>query len=92
LITSWQQEASDLTGAGGELARTRRVSEAMATKLERTIRREITIDGEPYTVAISPDGLRLTKKRFRSGVEMSWKAIWTKGDHRDEPPVEAERG
>jgi len=64
----------------------------MATKLERTIRREITIDGESYTVSISPDGLRLTKKRFRSGVEMSWKEIWTQGDRRDEPPIEAERG
>ena len=63
----------------------------MATKLERTIRREITIDGEPYTVAISPDGLRLTKKRFRSGVMMSWKAIWTQGDRRDEPPIEGEQ-
>ena len=66
--------------------------EIMATKLERTIRREITIDGEPYTVAVSPDGLRLTKKRFRSGVEMSWKTIWTQGDRRDEPPVEGESG
>ena len=66
--------------------------ENMATKLERTIRREILIDGEAYTVAISPDGLRLTKNRFRSGVEMSWKAIWTQGDRRDEPPVEGEHG
>jgi hypothetical protein len=64
----------------------------VATKIEKKIRREILIDGEPYTVTISPDGLRLTKKRFRSGVEMSWKAIWTKGDRRDEPPVEGERG
>ena len=64
----------------------------MATKLERTIRREITIDGESYTVAISPDGLRLTKKRFRSGVEMSWKDLWTRGDRRDEPPVADEGG
>jgi hypothetical protein len=64
----------------------------MATKLERTIRREIIIDGEPYTVSISPDGLRLTKKRFRSGVEMSWKAIWTEGDRRDESPEEGGRG
>jgi len=64
----------------------------MATKLERTIRREITIDGEPYTIAISPEGLRLTRKRFRSGVEMSWKAIWTQGGRRDEPPIEGERG
>jgi hypothetical protein len=64
----------------------------MATKLERTIRREITIDGEAYTVAMSPDGIRLTKKRFRSGVEMSWKDLWTRGDRRDEPPIEGERG
>jgi len=64
----------------------------MATKLERTIRREITIDGEPYTIAISPDGLRLTRKRFRSGVEMSWKTIWTEGDRRDESPIESKRG
>jgi hypothetical protein len=64
----------------------------MATKLERTIRREIIIDGEAYTVAISPAGLRLTKKRFRSGVEMSWKTIWTEGDRRDESPVEGETG
>lgn len=92
MITSWQREASDLTRAWCEPAWTPRVSWSMATKLERTIRREITIDGEPYTVAISPDGLRLTKKRFRSGVEMSWKAIWTKGDRRDESPVETERG
>jgi hypothetical protein len=48
----------------------------MATKLEKTIRREIEIDGELYTVAISPNGFRLTKKRFRSGVVLSWKRLW----------------
>ena len=50
----------------------------MATKLDKTIRREIEIDGEPFTVAISPDGFRLTKKRFRSGVALSWKSLWTR--------------
>ena len=48
----------------------------MATKLDKTIRREIEIDGEPFTVAISPNGFRLTKKRFRSGVALSWKRLW----------------
>ena len=48
----------------------------MATKLEKTIRREIEIDGELYTVAISPNGFRLTRKRFRSGVVLSWKRLW----------------
>lgn len=48
----------------------------MATKLDKPIRREIEIDGVPYTVIVAPDGLRLAKKRFRSGVALSWKAIW----------------
>jgi hypothetical protein len=48
----------------------------MATKLDKTIRREIEIDGESFTIAVSPDGLRLTKKRFRSGVAISWKSLW----------------
>jgi hypothetical protein len=50
----------------------------MATKLDKTIRREIEIDGESFTIAISPDGFRLTKKRFRSGVALSWKSLWTR--------------
>jgi hypothetical protein len=58
----------------------------MATKLERTIRREIEIDGEPFTVAISPEGLRLTKKRFRSGVSVSWRTLWTQGA-KEEPRI-----
>ena len=44
----------------------------MATKLTKEIRREIEIDGEPFTVAISPTGVKLTKKRFRSGRALSW--------------------
>lgn len=50
----------------------------MATKLDKAIRREIEIDGEPFTVIISPEGLRLTRKRFRSGVALSWKAMWAR--------------
>lgn len=50
----------------------------MSTKLDKTIRREIEIDGEPFTIAISPEGFRLTKKRFRSGVALSWKMLWAR--------------
>jgi hypothetical protein len=53
----------------------------MATKLDKTIRREIEIDGETFTIAISPDGFRLTKKRFRSGVALSWKMVWARHGH-----------
>lgn len=55
----------------------------MATKLLKEIRREIEIDGEPFTVAISPSGVKLTRKRFRSGRVLSWRALWQSGE--DEP-------
>ena len=51
----------------------------MPTKLEKTILREIEIDGETFTVAISPKGLRLSKKRFRTGVALSWRSLWNEG-------------
>lgn len=45
------------------------------TKLEGTLRREISIEGEPYTLAISPEGLKLTPKGKRKGQELLWKDL-----------------
>ena len=47
----------------------------MATKLDKTLKREIDIDGAAYMVAISPEGVKLTQKGFRKGPEMTWKQI-----------------
>jgi len=47
----------------------------MATKLEKTLKREIDIDGKAYMVAISPEGVKVTQKGFRRGPEMTWRAI-----------------
>ena len=47
----------------------------MATKLDKTLKRELLIDKEPYILAISPEGLKLTQKGRRKGQELSWKAI-----------------
>lgn len=47
----------------------------MTTKLIKPIRREVEIDGEPYTLTVSPEGVRLTRKRFRSGRALSWRAF-----------------
>jgi hypothetical protein len=47
----------------------------VATKLSKPIRREVEIDGEVYTITISPEGLRVTRKRFRSGLALSWRAL-----------------
>lgn len=59
----------------------------MATKLVKEIRREIDIDGEPFTVAISPTGVKLTRKRFRSGRTLSWRALWQSGSEEERSEV-----
>jgi hypothetical protein len=51
----------------------------MATKLEKTLKREIDIDGAAYMVAISPEGVKLTQKGFRKGPELTWKQILVSG-------------
>jgi hypothetical protein len=45
----------------------------MTTKLEKELKREITIGGEPYTVTISPAGVKLSAKGKRKGQELAWK-------------------
>ena len=47
----------------------------MATKLEKTLKREIEIDGDPYIVTLSPDGLKITAKGKRKGQELTWKDL-----------------
>ena len=51
----------------------------MTLKLTTPLRREIVIDGEPFTVVVSAEGIRLTRKRFRSGRALSWRALWQGG-------------
>jgi hypothetical protein len=43
------------------------------TKLDKPLKREIAIDGEPYIVTIDPFGLKLTAKGKRKGHELAWK-------------------
>jgi hypothetical protein len=47
----------------------------MPIPLDKTLRREIVLDGQPYTVTISPRGVKLTAKGFRKGREVSWRAL-----------------
>ena len=62
----------------------------MTLKLTTPLRREIEIDGEPFTVVISADGIRLTKKRFRSGRTLSWRGLWQSGTDELEGPPHAD--
>jgi hypothetical protein len=47
----------------------------MATKLNKQLKREIDVDGKPYMVTLSPEGLKLTEKGKRLGQEHSWKEL-----------------
>jgi len=47
----------------------------MATKLEKPLRREVRIDGQAYTLTITPEGLKLVPKGKRNGLELGWKAL-----------------
>ena len=47
----------------------------MPTPLTKPLKRELVIDGEPYTVTVSPLGVRLVRKGFRKGRAVSWRAL-----------------
>ena len=44
----------------------------MATKLDKTIKRELELEGKLYTVTMSPEGVKITPKGARKGQEMTW--------------------
>ena len=47
----------------------------MATKLEKPLRREIAIRGEPFIVTLSPEGFKLVGKGRRKGLEIRWEDL-----------------
>ncbi len=47
----------------------------MATKLDKVLKREIELDGNSYIASISPEGVKVTKKGFRKGNEITWRQI-----------------
>lgn len=47
----------------------------MTTKLDAPLRREILIDGHPYTLTIAPEGFKLVPKGKRIGHEMAWRSF-----------------
>ena len=42
------------------------------TPLDKPLRRELTINDQPYTLTIDPHGLKLTVKGRRKGLQLSW--------------------
>ena len=44
----------------------------MTTKLDKSLKREIQIKGNPFVVTIDPEGLKLVGKGRRKGLEIRW--------------------
>jgi hypothetical protein len=47
----------------------------MATKLDKALKRELDLNGEPWMLTITPEGLKLVPKGKRNGHELAWKDI-----------------
>lgn len=47
----------------------------MTAKLDKSIKRELELDGKTYTITIAPDGVKVTEKGRRNGPEVSWRTI-----------------
>jgi hypothetical protein len=44
----------------------------LTTKLDGTLKRELNIDGKPYTLTLSPNRFNLVPKGRRKGYELAW--------------------
>ncbi|HEX6397247.1 MAG TPA: hypothetical protein VFZ95_07480 [Steroidobacteraceae bacterium] len=45
------------------------------TKLDKPLKREVKVKKDSFVLTIDPDGLKLTKKGRRKGVEIAWAAL-----------------
>lgn len=47
----------------------------MMTPLDKPLRRELHIDGQPYTLTLAPEGLKLVEKGRRKGITLRWQDL-----------------
>ena len=47
----------------------------MATRLDKTIKRELDLGGKLFMVSIDPAGVKIVPKGRRKGHEFSWEAL-----------------
>jgi len=47
----------------------------MTTPLDKTLKRELQIKGQSYILTLTPEGLKLTVKGRRKGLELRWESL-----------------
>lgn len=45
------------------------------TRLDKPLKRELRLKKDAYVLTVDPDGLKLTRKGRRKGVEIAWKDL-----------------
>ncbi|MGT9866156.1 hypothetical protein ACSYHF_10725 [Stenotrophomonas maltophilia group sp. P373] len=45
------------------------------TPLDKPLRRELDIDGQPYTLIVDPEGLKLVEEGRRKGITLRWQDL-----------------
>ncbi|KOO75572.1 hypothetical protein JY440_00140 [Stenotrophomonas maltophilia] len=45
------------------------------TPLDKPLQRELRIDGQPYTLTVDPEGLKLVEKGRRKGIALRWQDL-----------------
>lgn len=47
------------------------------TPLDKTLKRAITIEGQPYVLTLDAEGVTITEKGKRKGQSLKWKELLT---------------
>jgi hypothetical protein len=47
----------------------------MTTKLQNAFKRELDLNGDKYTLTVTPVGFKLVVKGKRKGIELTWASI-----------------
>jgi hypothetical protein len=45
------------------------------TKLDKPMKREINLKGQPFVVTFDGNGIKITKKAHRNGLELTWNEL-----------------
>lgn len=47
----------------------------MATKLDKSLKREVDINGVAHMVTLAPEGVKIVQKGRRNGTELTWEQL-----------------
>ncbi len=48
----------------------------MPTKLEKPLKREVILRGQPFVLTLAPEGVTITEKGHRKGKAFTWWELW----------------